>query len=159
MQQVGDRAPVVKQAIERRLEQRLCGTGLREKGYRHAAFIFSASGAVKEVLSYGMNIYPFGRSPIHAEEYAINKLRRRDNNKLLKPVNICILRVSATGRLGESRPCLHCIRMMAQRAPCFGYRINWVYFSTSAGEIDRRKLSHLLRCKDVHVSAYFRRAR
>jgi hypothetical protein len=148
----------IPRVVEEVITRRLCIT---EHGHRHAAFLFPETKPSSHYIACGYNIYPEFSDicSIHAEECAINKLKPISGRKRLKTLNICVLRVCNSGKLGSSRPCYHCIRMMSTKAPRLGYRINWVYFSTSDGRIDRCKLSHLAQCDDLHLSAFHRKDR
>jgi hypothetical protein len=115
--------------------------------------------AVLKVLAYGLNNY----SPnlglcrtIHAEADAISKLKPRQKTKYLKPVNICVIKTSKTGKLGYSRPCFNCMLGMLNNAPMKGYRIEWVYFTTMEGNLERHKLSHLIQSGKYHVSSFYK---
>ena len=70
---------------------------------------------------------------------AINKLKTRDNKKLLK-VNIVVIRVNNSGNLCSSQPCHKCVEYMKTVAIQKGYKIKKIFYSTSTGEIENKLL-------------------
>ena len=53
---------------------------------------------------------------IHAEHYAINKLKTRPKNKKLYKISIVVIKVSPSGLIGMSKPCKHCVENMQKLA-------------------------------------------
>ena len=76
---------------------------------------------------------------------AILKLKYR-RDKLKSPIKISalVLRVSATGVLGMSRPCLHCVRSLDSLPQKLGYIVTDVYYSDDHGDIVKTNMSCLL---------------
>ena len=112
---------------------------------------------LKEALAYGVNHYSAtSDKTIHAEENAITRLKPRPTTKALKSVNIIVIRTTKNGVLGSSKPCVHCTSKLSEMLPKRGYRVNWVYYSTAGGGIERCKLPHLVNSPEGHVSGYYR---
>jgi cytidine deaminase len=120
--------------------------------HNHMACVFVGT----QIISCGMNYHNSETSTVHAEQNAISKLPKR-NSKKLKRVNLLVVRTSKSGKLNNSRPCLHCIRSMTRTTPKYGYKIHHVYFSTNDGSIQKLKLSQLHLCKENHVSSFYRK--
>lgn len=121
--------------------------------HNHMACLFRGT----QVLSSGMNYHVSESSTIHAEQNAISRLPRRRSSKKLKRVNLLVVRTSKSGKLNNSRPCLHCIETMMSKTPVYGYKIHYVYFSTNDGSIQKIKLSELNLCTENHISSFYRR--
>jgi len=114
---------------------------------------------VLNVLAYGINNYQVNSGlcrTTHVEGDAINNLKPRRDKKHLKVVDICVIKTSKTGKLGYSRPCLNCMLAMEINAPKKGYRIDWVYFTTMDGNIERHKLTHLIQSGEYHLSSFYK---
>jgi cytidine deaminase len=121
--------------------------------------IFCGNTYPLKILSYGKNHYSIPskfEKTTHAEVDAINKLKPRNKTNNIKSVNICIIKTSKTGKLGNSKPCFNCIVNMIELPPKKGYKIEWVYFSTKTGTIDKYKLSKLFETGNYHVSSFYR---
>ncbi len=82
----------------------------------------------------------------HAEIDAVNKVITWKNRP--KKMDLLVIRVSATGILGESRPCYHCLKKMMLS----GVNIIDVYYSTSDGTIIHEKFKDMLKSDIVHIS-------
>lgn len=74
---------------------------------------------------------------LHAEIDAYNKIKNYKNNP--KKLDLFVIRITNGGRLAESRPCYHCIDILAKSR----LNIRNVYYSTSAGTIVCERFSHL----------------
>lgn len=120
--------------------------------HNHMACLFIKN----QILSLGFNHQTNESSTIHAEQNAISKLPVRRSKKL-KRINLLVVRTSKSGKLNNSRPCLHCIRSMTAKTPLYGYKIHYVYFSTDDGSIKKTKLSELTQCKENHISSFYRK--
>jgi hypothetical protein len=85
---------------------------------------------------------------------AIEKLKRREHtsNRIIS-VNILIIRLSKTGVLNNSKPCMNCLKHL-QNLPRYGYRVKYVYYSDENGDIVKEKLDDLI-CKSTYVSFRF----
>jgi hypothetical protein len=95
----------------------------------------------------------------HAEVDAIMGLpppddrSKRKNSRYKKTVDILVIRVTKSGLIRSSDPCFKCIEHMQGIR---SYRIRYVYFSNSEGEIERHTLDELAKSEDKHVSCRFR---
>jgi cytidine deaminase len=130
-----------------------------DETYRHAAAIFCGTTYPLKILSYGINNHSIPskfQKTTHAEVDAINKLKPRTKTNNIKSVNIYIIKTSKTGKLGNSKPCFNCMLNMVELPPKKGYKIEWVYFSTKNGTIDKYKLSQLFEMGNYHVSSFYR---
>ena len=121
--------------------------------HNHVACLFIGT---RQVISCGVNYNHSDICSIHAEQNAISQLPMRKSKKL-KRINLLVIRTSKSGKLNNSKPCLHCIKTMNSKTPKYGYKIHYVYFSTNDGSIQKIKLSELNRCTDVHISSFYRR--
>ena len=123
-------------------------------GYNHIAAVITKNKRDNfNVESIGENSMNNNIS-IHAESCAINKLP--SNNKNFKKVDILVIRVSPSRKLGNSKPCIKCIDCMCNFAVKKGYKINNIYYSTTCGEIQKKKLIELINDDDIHISKYYR---
>lgn len=83
----------------------------------------------------------------HAEQNALKKLTTRQIK--MKNISLLVIRLSKSGVLGESRPCMHCIKAMERSK----IKIKWVYYSTKGGIIVREKLSNMLESEKTYISS------
>jgi cytidine deaminase len=127
--------------------------------YSHISSIFMHYSTTLQVLSTGMNTYRASGKEhipsIHAEGSAINHLLRRKTKKTIC-VDIIVLRVSPTMKLGNSRPCFKCVQDMNSVPTKKGYKIKNVYYSNQNGDIVCRKLTSLLNDEYQHVSKFYK---
>lgn len=110
------------------------------------------------VLAYGVNKYADveGIKPtIHAEQDTINKLPCLPKKKSYMNVNILIIRISKTGKLGISKPCDKCIRAMKMLPERKGYKIQNVYYTDNNGNIVHTNLRKL-ESEEQHISRYWK---
>jgi hypothetical protein len=63
-----------------------------------------------------------------------------------------IIKVSISGQLGSSKPCVKCVNYMMIRAREKGYKINKIYYSTTENTIVCQKLADLYNETNKHVS-------
>jgi hypothetical protein len=92
---------------------------------------------------------------VHAEDHAVQRLPPQPSNrKRLHKLDILVVRVSKTGMMGNSKPCHHCLMLLAQQLPPRGYYISNVYFSNEQGDIQCMKLSNLLYHDEHHFSRF-----
>ena len=62
-----------------------------------------------------------------------------------------VIRVSRTGKLGESRPCFHCLEKLEKS----DVNIQNVYYSTKEGVIEKEKLKSMKDSeKTIYCSGY-----
>jgi len=111
------------------------------------------------VLSYGVNKYnnKRGVGTTHAEIDAINHLPpRKKSGKMLINIDLLVIRTSHMGKIGMSKPCLHCILSMQVLPNRKGYKIKNIYYSNEAGDIIHTTLDNLINCKDFHLSRYYK---
>ena len=81
-------------------------------------------------------------------------------SRTLEKVNILIIRVSATGVLGISKPCLKCMVDLNTLPPKKGYIIDKVSYSTLSETIEHTTLNKLtleVINGNYHMSKYYRR--
>lgn len=110
-------------------------------------------------MSYGENHYKPAEScfkSIHAEDHAIRKLVTLPKQKKLKKVDMLVIRVSKTGVMGNSKPCAHCIHLLAHQLPSKGYMLSRVFFSNDKGVIESHKFNDLYYEEDQHISRYYK---
>ena len=93
---------------------------------------------------------------IHAEHFAINKLKARPKNKKLFKISIVVIKVSPTGLIGMSKPCKHCVENMQRLANQKGYCIEYVYFSNSKRQIEKWSYADLENDPHNHVTEFYK---
>jgi cytidine deaminase len=93
---------------------------------------------------------------IHAEHYAINKLKTRPKNKKLYKISIVVIKVSPSGLIGMSKPCKHCVENMQKLANRKGYYIENVYFSNSNRQIEKWSFNDLENDPHKHVTEFYK---
>jgi hypothetical protein len=102
----------------------------------------------EDILSFGVN-----DEKVHSEVCAVSKLRKLpDRLKNPKKIDIVVLRVSPTGKLGMSKPCKHCIIGLSIIPLRLGYKIDDVYYSNDGGTITKTTMTRLLQEDNPHVS-------
>lgn len=86
----------------------------------------------------------------HAEINCLRNFRKIKD----KPdrLDMVVIRLSKSGKLGESRPCYHCLKSLAKS----GYNIRYVYYSTSDQKIKREKFTDMINKPNTHISSGFR---
>lgn len=125
--------------------------------FNHCASIISWKNKEINVLCYGQNHSFSDGSSTHAEVDAIHHLPPRKNYKQrLEVVSLLVIRVSRLGTIGNSAPCIHCLRSMTHLPPRMGYYIDKVYFSNANGEIVSYKLDNLIEIDEQHVTSFHR---
>jgi hypothetical protein len=95
-------------------------------------------------------------SSIHAEIDAVMKLPTLPRNKKLKKIDILVIKVSKTGVLGSSKPCLDCLNKLNTYVVNRGYSLIKVHFSTQGGDIKSKKFIELLNEDNPHISKFFK---
>lgn len=95
-------------------------------------------------ISTGINnTFPYKYIPsTHAEIEAMIRAQRwiaRKKHKKIK-LNLIVLRYSISGKLGESRPCYHCLKELQAS----NLNIKNVYYSDINGAIKKEKFSHMI---------------
>jgi len=113
------------------------------------------------VVSIGYNCYRGKLSAnngatIHAEHFAINKLKTRDKNKKLYKISLLVIKISNTGLISMSKPCKHCVENLQTLANRKGYHIEHVYFSNNIRQIEKWSYSDLENDKSKHVTEYYK---
>ena len=93
---------------------------------------------------------------IHAEHFALNKLKTRPRNKKLLKISIVVIKVSNTGLISMSKPCKHCVENMQKVANLKGYTIESVFFSNSKREIEEWTYSELENDPHMHVTDFYK---
>lgn len=112
-----------------------------------------------KILSYGSNIYDncLDEKNKHAEVSAINNLPFRPKKKRnLDKINILVIRVSITGKLGNSKPCFHCLLNMKSLSNR-GYIIKNILYSNENEEIVKTTLNKIINEGNFHFSKYYKR--
>ena len=110
------------------------------------------------ILSVGINFYKSSLMDCstHAERNAIDKLQRLKRSKHFVKIDILVIRTSATGVIGMSKPCSKCISDMSIYPQIKGYSISNIYYSDEDGKIICTTLATLINSNDRHVSRYYR---
>ena len=79
---------------------------------------------------------------------------KKENRKLIT-VDLLVIKTDKNLCLKNSKPCQKCIEHMA-RLPKYGYRMRYVYYSNSEGEIIKKNFTDLYHDKNAHISRRFR---
>lgn len=141
--------PLIALLVEKRLAL-TSATSFDE--HRHAAMIFHPK--TYSPLSMGFNRWSSRMHTLHAEIHAFQKLAVR---RRWKEINLLVIRTSLTQRLGNSRPCHHCIKYLAELAHRRKYRIHHVYFTTSEGDLRKERFVDMIQTlSEAHISSYYR---
>jgi len=116
---------------------------------------------IDNVVSYGYNCYRgvttmANGATIHAEHFAINKLKTRDKNKKLCKISILVIKISNSGLISMSKPCKHCVENLQILANRKGYYIEHVYFSNNLRKIEKWSYSDLEKDPFKHVTEYYK---
>lgn len=133
--------------IDEMIDQRIKPFCRLQSNFHHIACIFKDK-KFDNRLSFGSNSFyhhqhstqPYRKS-IHAEVDAIYKLQNNNNN--VKKINIMVIRITKTGKLCNSKPCEQCIRDLKILVPKKGYKLEWIFYSDSNGQINRMKLHNI----------------
>lgn len=96
-------------------------------------------------------------SSIHAEENAIKNLKTLPKQKNLKKIDLLVIKVSITGKLGSSKPCYNCLMKLCLTLPEKGYKLNKIYYSTREGNIECCKLNDLINEENPHITRFYKR--
>lgn len=123
-----------------------------DKMHMHMAMTFEDSGSEIMPITYGQNMTRDSVS-FHAEHNAIQKLPQRYSKKLL-PINIFVLKTTMTGIIGNSKPCAHCLAIMLSLPSKKGYRISYVFYTNTDGNIEKKKISDLM-SEELHYSRLY----
>lgn len=86
----------------------------------------------------------FGFNSRHAEMDVLQKIDMKHYKRDQTKLDMYVLRLTKTGEFAESKPCKHCIRMIALS----GLNFKWIYYSTSDKTIIRVSLHQLLQMDD-----------
>lgn len=129
--------------------------------YNHIAAVITISKKTQlNILSVGINHYNNYHKKIpsiHAEASALKKLPV-NMNKHYKLADVFVIRTSLNRKLGNSKPCIKCLDNMYNFAlKKKGYKINNVYYSTTDGTIEKKKLTTLIFEEEFHVSRYYKK--
>lgn len=121
----------------------------------HVACLVKNMTSVISVGTNGYNMYSrrgcCGKSHLcttHAEVDAIGKAASNRSLKDRALMDLVVIRVSSTGKLGMSRPCYHCIRSIRNAR----FKIENVYYSNAEGDIVCEKSNELLRGGWIHIT-------
>lgn len=123
----------------------------------HKACIIIYTNKCMQILCDGQNQSYIDGSSEHAEINCIKHLPPRKNwNRQLLIVDMMVIRVSKTGLLGNSAPCIHCLRSITHLPHKMGYHINRIYYTNPDGKIESYKLDDLIAI-DPHLTSFHRR--
>ncbi len=111
-------------------------------GSNHAAVFFTKFSSVH---SYGENKPKVSATAgtIHAEDDAIEKLPSLRRMRRLRRIDLLVIRANAGGTVGNSKPCITCIRALALKLPKKGYILDTVHYTDRGGSVISKKFSRL----------------
>ena len=93
-------------------------------------------GIIKKIkgFSFGLNSTRrnYNNTSIHAEIDAMKKLPYK---KIRNKMDLIVIKLTKSGKFGDSRPCLTCLKSMRS------LRIKHVYYSTCSGNIMRENFN------------------
>lgn len=106
-------------------------------------------------LAHGYNhTYSYrGFNSTHAEMDVINKLDLHYYKRNRIKLDLYVVRVSKSGNIAESKPCMHCIKTMIKSE----LNIKNVYYSNSNGEIVKTTLYELYMMDSQYITRGARR--
>jgi hypothetical protein len=116
-----------------------------ENKYRHYAYVFK-SGNYDSVIVMGHCFVPTYcvEVTVHAEAHALSKLDKintfRRNVKKHNKIDLLVVRMSKTGKIGYSRPCKDCLDKMSLSR----YNINNIYYTANDGLIKMEKFQFMM---------------
>lgn len=127
---------------------------VRPVGYGVYACFFHQRGKI--IVGENSPVYAYSWIPIatHAEIDALQKLRVeyiKGNGRPLK-MNLMVVRISKTGKLGTAEPCRHCMRQLEMAKYV---KIKYVYYSVGE-QITCRKFTDMLQCPTQFISQGYR---
>jgi hypothetical protein len=131
----------------------------RSKDYIHLCFYIPCKESWDNLVAYGENNTrrcSNGLPSTHAEIDGLRKMKMYQTNnpkRIRETYDIVVIRFSKTGKLGISRPCLHCLKTLYSS----NINIKYVYYSTgNNNEIVRERLIDMLNDDVVHISSGWR---
>lgn len=91
----------------------------------------------------------------HAEMDALRKIYKMSGDKAKKyeKCDILVIRISKSGKLGQSRPCYHCLSSLS----VCDLKIRYIYYSTNEGTIVRERFDGMLDSDLTIVSTGWRK--
>lgn len=93
---------------------------------------------------------------IHAEHFALHKLKTLPRNKKRCKISLLVIKISNTGLISMSKPCKHCIENMQKIANMKGYFIESVYFSNSNRQIEEWTYTELINDPCKHITDFYK---
>lgn len=127
-------------------------------GQNHQDYNMKNKKYFKDNYNYDDNHICHHNISVHAEEMAINKLRKNKSKKLIK-ISLLVIRITEGSTidsytLSNSKPCIACVHKI-KNVTKLGYKIDKIYYSDSNGNILFFKLRELLKQKQ-HLSNYYK---
>jgi len=135
---------------------------LKDNFFHCSAIIREKKRNVFYVVSIGQNKYvnrTISTSRVaskHAEEAAIDNLPPLKRSNRPMNVNLVVIKTTKTKILGNSSPCIHCLKIMKEKAVLKGYNIIKIYYSNSNGVIVCRRLNDLIISDYLYISSYYK---
>lgn len=138
------------------IHKRLACNANETGAYNHVACFFKHHGKQLQIVSMGHNKFiTCEKLPnIHAEMDAVSKLPTFRKKKF-ESIHLCVIRINGSGKLNNSKPCIHCILSLNMIAPLKGYRIDKVYYSNECGTISQSRFKEF-DTHEGHVTRFFR---
>lgn len=106
-------------------------------------------------LAFGNNLDGsyYGFNSRHAEMDVLQKLNINYYKKNQQKLDLYVIRLTKTGELAESKPCLHCLNTIM----LLKLNIKWIYYSTANKTIIRSSLHNLLYNNNHYITKGQRR--
>lgn len=86
---------------------------------------------------------------------AIRKLPFRRGTRMM-PIDLIVLRIARDGSLKNSAPCFKCIEHLDRLNKKSTYRLRYIYYSDTSGNVRKVKFTTLYYSENKHVSMRFR---
>lgn len=74
----------------------------------------------------------------------------------MKRVDVLVVRSNIGGTVGNSKPCVRCIKSLAEGLPKKGYLLDTVYYTVQGGLLESQKFARLVQEDDPHIPKYFK---
>ena len=126
--------------------------------HKHLSFLVDAKNG--NILTYGFNYYlnsikfPFS---LHSEVNVVNKYYKKNLTKNVNKYykkNLFVIKLSKTGFIGNSKPCIHCANFLYNNFD--NLKLSKIYYSTKINDLEELTKKDL-KSKEFKLAAGFRK--
>ena len=125
--------------------------------HKHLSFLVDAKNG--NILTYGFNYYlnsikfPFS---LHSEVNVVNKYYKKNLTKNVMKLkkNLFVIKLSKTGFIGNSKPCIHCANFLYNNFD--NLKLSKIYYSTKTNDLEELTKKDL-KSKEFKLAAGFRK--